>query len=501
MTNPSIGSLADRANAEPPTKSSDKTQVRPPQPAHRYREIAPSSDSDDMSGSENNSIPITTAPSSHPSPSPLNQPYQLVNHSRDLFAGVDSSQIDQDMITDELTEPRATKRKRADTSPDDSDAPASNRSYSVDPLQTPPPNQLGQSGVSLSAHVPHPPSTTTPAIALQNNSSAPRSPFPEIGFHRRVGTRLTKPNIKNVDVTGFLGESPLIGLDPRSVNTWKTIQGFKALVYPHDAAFEEDDKVKIGANMERAVALYLNGASLVVTAPEALSSFVNRKPDNCRPWCYLISQLTEESHDTIIKVGFIANQHAVLHVIPFTPKPSHYIGRIKNLTLDATLHHKVVKLIQKTLSDDTATMDYITTFIANHHDLIPKDVFKSRSAVNWVIKSVRAFNIQSEGQVGKEYSQWNWYIFTPTSIQEHVERWISTLAKVRFDSGIFGVGKTILNTKCSRCKSTNHFDVECPFTNRSPFIDATPTKKSQVSSRGGRGGRRGFNNNGSRGRK
>jgi hypothetical protein len=252
--------------------------------------------------------------------------------------------------------------------------------------------------------------------------------------------------------------------------------------------------------MERAIVLHLNGSSPTVTAPKIAENFDNGKAETPRPWCYLISQLTDKDLGIILKDGFIANQHAALHVIPFNPDPSHYIGRIKNLTIDANLHKSVVELIQKSISEDSTAMHFISDFLMSYHDLIPHPVFKSGNATNWTIGSIRAYNIQCDGQIGKENTQWKWYIHTPTRVQEQVEHWINTLAKITFDAGIYGVGETITYTNCTRCKSTNHNDTECPFTKRSQFVLPQPTKTPNNNTGGGGRGKKGNNSGNDKGK-
>jgi hypothetical protein len=293
------------------------------------------------------------------------------------------------MITDDLSESQSQKRKRTNTNPEELGTPPSQRLCNVGL----PPNQLGislnsptnsqdthLSQIQLGANV----STTL----LRNKvvASTPRttshSPAPSHGSN--TAGRPPPTGIRDLDVTGFLGDNPLIGIDPKAINTWKNIQGNKALVYPHDAAYSDDDKVKIGAQMAQAISHHLNSSGLIVTAPKIADAFRTRKAENRRPWCYLISQLSEEDLDIILKEGFIANQHAVLHVIPFTPNPSHYIGRIINITVDATHHRAMVKLIQNSLTEDSTTMKFITDFISVHHDFLPPGVFRSGNTVNWV---------------------------------------------------------------------------------------------------------------------
>jgi hypothetical protein len=155
----------------------------------------------------------------------------------------------------------------------------------------------------------------------------------------------------------------------------------------------------------------------------------------------------------------------------------------------------MVKLIRTSINEDSTTINFIADFITVHHDSIPTEVFKQGCAVDWIINSIKAYHIQSDGLIGKPFSQWKWYIFTPTRSQEFVEKWIKTLANVTFDAGIFGVGETTTSHKCTRCKSTNHANSECPFTNLSQFINPLPTKKPTNNTRGGRGGRRGNNRN------
>ena len=464
-------------------------------------------DSDEMSDSNGMSLVAPSDTSARMSPNTRGATVQ--HSSQDYFTGVASSQPDHDMVTDDPPNQHKNKRKRSDAGPEELSTPVSARSFTSPLLQNPPPNQLGISYSGLAntppsnspaysrTTLPHLPLGTNISTALLQNDMMTSTPKnlpqsrqvpPTNGKGKSVPTHPSPAQVKDVDVTGFIDDSPLIGLDPRVSDNWKSIPGRKAFAYPHDAAYSEDDKTLIGERMEQAIAHHLNGQSPVVTAPRIAPNY---EAKSRRPWCYLVSRLSEESLNIILKEGFIANQHAVLHIIPFTPDPSHYIGRIKNLTLDTNLHQSVVKLIQSSISEDTTTMNYICDFVVAHHDLIPKEVTIHRNTVDWLLNSIRAYHIQKDGQIGKAYSQWKWYIFTPTKNREHAEQWARTLAKVTFNAGIFGFGETTTDTRCTRCKSTNHVDSECPFTKRSQFVPSPPSKRPSNSTRGNRGQRKG----------
>lgn len=428
---------------EPPALP-QKTKYVPPQPQQSYSDPVVD-DSDEMSESENNSLVAFSAPS--------------------------ETSLDHDMITDDPTDHHANKRKRADTNPDEA-APASNRSFSSSLPRPSPHNQLGITFGDLSP-ISSPTtnlesSLPTMTVTSQQNEAAtstPRTSTPnQLTNPPNQGDIPSRPpsyEVKDLKITGFIGDNPLIGIETRHIVSWKKIPGPKAIVYPHDASFNETTKVRTGKQLELAITSYLKRTGHVVTAPKPTDGVEERKPFNRRPWVFLISQLAEKDLDKILAQGFITNEHASLHVIPFSPDPSHYIGRIKNLTIEPNLHQTVVKLIQKTISEDSVTMDFIVNFVTTYHDTIPPLVLKSSSTINWIINSVRAYHIQSEGRLGIEHSQWKWYIYTPTRIQERAELWLKTLAAISFDATIYGVGDTITNTKCTRCKSTNHTDLEC----------------------------------------
>ena len=467
----------------PETLAPPKTKSVLPQPQQSYRDPV-AEDSDEMSENESNS---------------------LVG-----FSISSDSSANQDMVTDDPSDYNGHKRKRADTNPDEL-APASNRSHNSPLPQSIPQNQLGITLGDFSptiADSDYPltrlqlePNMSTPSPQRSADASTPRTPDQRTNPPTREdNTNLTTiQEVKDIKVTGFLGDNPLIGIETKSIISWKKIPGFKALVYPHDSSFEETTKVKTGKQLELAIASHLKKTGHVVTAPKPAEGVEDRRPINRRPWVFLISQLTEKDLDKILNDEFITNEHASLHIIPFSPDPSHYIGRIKNLTIDPNLHQTVVKLIQRTISEDSVTTDFIVNFVTTYHDTIPPLILKSGTAINWIINSVKAYHIQSEGRLGMEHSQWKWYIFTPTRIQERVEQWTRTLAKISFDATIYGVGDTLTNIKCARCKSTNHSDNECPFTQHSDFI-VPKTTAEPSNPRGGRGGRRSNPNRGNSGR-
>ena len=495
----------DKNPPDPSTETpKPKTKYVPPQPEQSYRE-PPTLDSDDMSESENNSLVNLSSSSSQASALDHQAVARQLIPTPNFFAGLENTQSDQEMALEDSPDHNIQKRKRADTNPDDVGTPPSTRSFQSSLPQNPPSNQLGiynspspgpaLSQIHLGANV------STAALTDDAISSTPRSARPPHPANKRgpYTSRLPTPNVKDLDVTGFIGDNPMIGIEPQYINTWKDIQGNKALIYPHDASYSDENKVKIGADMARAIALHLNAPAPFVTAPGAIVNFDKRKSGGFRPWTYLVSGLSEEGLDTILNDAFIENQHAVLHVIPFPPGPSHYIGRIKNLTYDTDCYHTVTKLIFNSILEDASTMKYITDFVTAHHDLIPNEIRKRNIAVDWVLSSIKAFHIQKDNLIGIENSQWKWYIYTPTETEDHVTRWTQTLAGLTFNAGVYGIGETVTDIKCSRCKSTNHNHVECPFSKRSQFISPLPTKKPNTNTRGGRGGKRGGNSN-SRGR-
>ncbi|KAF9782883.1 hypothetical protein BJ322DRAFT_1022413 [Thelephora terrestris] len=499
------------AEVPPPTK----TKFAPPQPNQRYRDPV-DTDSDEMSENDCDSLTQLSLASSTSSRAQVELTVAQLQSSQNYFAGLENSQDPHPMETDDLTIPtsdqHAHKRKRADTNPEDQGTPSpamrSTKSQSNHPL---PPNQLG---LSTSSRTQTPPSTTSspaaentqlsrlslgsnlstaalrndtvPSPGRQSQSNQPQYPPSQPPRSRvTINTRVV-----NLEITGFLGENPLIGINPPSAAGWKSIGDLKALIYPHDASFVEEEKGVVTESMILVVALHLNCHRPIVTTPKQAKEFKKRKPANRRPWVFMITGLSEENLNTILANRFISNQHATLHVLPFDPPPSHYIGRIKNLTHDTDRQDSVICLIQNSIDTDSTVKSFIEEFIRTHNDNLPRSVLRKSYPLDWILSTVRAFPIQSEKKHGKPYSQWNWYIFTPTRIQEHVDEWIKTLATVQFDAITLGVGETITNLKCTRCKSTNHINSECPFTGRTPFVPTltAPTNNAPSTSRGGRGG-------------
>jgi len=419
------------------------------------------------------------------------------------------------METDDLPDLHANKRKRADTNPDEIDSPSPMRSFSHNLSQSLSQNQLGLSlpdqGYPSMANSPThghqlpslPLDSNISSAAFQNNafSSTPiDSPFRQFAEPTQENANKPPEKIENLEVTGFIGDNPLVGLDPIIITSWKEINDLKALVYPHDASYSEEDKGLIAEKMELAIAHHLNCHRPLVTTPKAAKNYESRKADNHRPWCYLVTKLSEENLDTIIKDRFISNHFTTLHILPFSPHPSHYIGRIRNLTYSEKQQKAVTTLIHRTLEDSSTVKNFIDEFTSSHHDLIPGSIVRRGKTREYIIKSARAFFIESGGISSKAHYQWNWYILTPTKKQEYTEPWTKFFADVIFNAGVQGVGDTITSLKCPRCKSTNHTEVECPFTKRSDHIKPPPSHQPARNTRGGRGGRRGNSRGRGRGR-
>lgn len=326
--------------------------------------------------------------------------------------------------------------------------------------------------------------------------TTPRShPLPNT-LHSRP-TPIPEYNIPDVEITGFLGDNPLAGMGTEMKEDWKSLPGPKALAYPHDASYAEDEKGLVAELMEKAIADFLTTQRPIVTPPKAARSTETRKTPNRRPWCYLISNLSEENIDLICAEGFISNIHATLHVLRFDPLPSHYVGRIRNLLHEPNQKQSVETLIRDTILSKPDVRSFILDFTASHHDLIPHEVLNHGDALTWTVNSVRAYHIQNGGKPGKSKSQWKWYIFTPTKDPEHVATWTATLLQVEFNATVLGWGDSLADHKCTRCKSTNHTEDECLFTKRSDFIQPPPTNRKAGDRT--RGGHRGRGNRGGRG--
>ena len=490
--NPKIVPTASPSSTPPPPPP--KTKYVPPQPTRSYRD-PPTPDFDDMSESDTHSLHNVSASESNASlghrPSP--HQYQLSSLPSAETGNPKGPQPMETDDTNDTNDHHAIKRKRADTNPKETSTPSSTRSFSYHHTQQ---NQLGISFPNHShastnnspfqgQQLPSLPLGSHISTAILNSSAFSSTPRdPPYDQHTEPTTqehaKRAPERIDNLAVTGFLGDNPLTGLDPIIISTWKEINDLKALIYPHDASYSEDDKGQIAEKMELAIAHHLNCHCPLVTTPKAVKNYESRKTENRRPWCYLVTKLSEENLDTIIKDKFISNHYATLHVLPFSPHPSHYIGRIRNLTYSEREQKTVIALIQKTLDESSTVKNFIDEFTASHHDLIPHSISRRGKSREYIIKSARAFFIESGGIASKANYQWNWYILTPTTTPEHIETWTKFFADLIFNAGVHSVGDTVTTLKCLRCKSTNHTGVECPFTKRSDHIKPTPSVRATL---------------------
>jgi len=261
----------------PPPKP--KTKHVPPQPPQRYRDPI-ISDSDEMS--DRDSIVALSSNSSDVSTNDLStrkpQGYPPAPPSR----ATDPSS-DHEMDTEDTTDQHVNKRKRADTNPEDTGPPASSRPFNASlPLNHP--NQLG-----LSTGSRDPNSATNSPTSNRNQlsqlptgmnistaifhgnaiSSTPRGIPPTnprtVPSRKKKNPHPLTHKVRDADVTGFIGDNPLTGLDPTVILSWKNISGLKALAYPHDASYSEKDKGRIAEEMELAIALHLNGQRPIIT--------------------------------------------------------------------------------------------------------------------------------------------------------------------------------------------------------------------------------------------
>ena len=246
---------------------------------------------------------------------------------------------------------------------------------------------------------------------------------------------------------------------------------------------------------------FLSSRRPKVTAPMAAKTQDQKKSThNRRPWCYLVTGLSEENADYICDEAFISNKHATIHVLRFNPTPSHYVGRIRNLTYKPSQCKTIEALIRAAIHEDPNIREFITKFTTSYNDLVPPSVTQSGEMLAWIVDSVKVYDIQNSGTPGRPHTQWKWYIFTPTRIPEQVANWTRTLLELPIHASVFGYGKILTDHKCVRCKSTNHSSEECTFDKQSNFINTTSTTKApgNIPRGGGKGRGRGRGSRGTR---
>ena len=321
------------------------------------------------------------------------------------------------------------------------------------------------------------------------------------GFHppphdppRIHRTPLPPPMIPDADVTGFAGDNPLLGLHQTVKTSWIGLEEPKALAYPHAASYSEVNKGTTANSIMNAISEHLNGRRPKVTAP-TINNTLTGEGDNRRPWCYLVTGLPKRDLASLIKLGFLSNANASVHIIPFDPPPSGYVARITDLTFTATSRPTVENLIKQTISAHETVRNFMKEFIAENNDLIPQPVRESDRALEWIIESVHAYHVLAGGELRPDNnsSHWRWYILTPTSDAAKAKVWTENLLQLEFNAVTDGYGRHATNFKCRGCKSTNHNEGECPFPEKTPHLKKfTTVSRSQGGKKPrGRGGGRG----------
>ena len=301
-----------------------------PQPSQSYRDpVASDSDSEIMSETDRNSL-VSVTNSLTNSPQMRTNTYQSPSHN--AYAPLEV----QPMDTDEALNP--LKRTRENETSDDSvtlpphhrpssiyfpESPLSNQQGTTFP--TPQTRQLGDTSMNRdtahSSHVSR--DINTSADTTANDGIVTSTPtHPLLGLPHTSELHMSPELMVDKNVTGFLGTNPLIGMNPNTIHSWyHDIEGNKTLVYPHDASFLEDTKCQIAEKLELAIASHLGCLEVTVTTPTAIPGFESRNNENRRPWCYLLSDISGENKQTLLADGFVANQHACFHILPFDPPP------------------------------------------------------------------------------------------------------------------------------------------------------------------------------------
>lgn len=332
-----------------PAPPTSKTKSVPPQPLQSYQDP----DEDVTMEAEESHTSLVAPPTASVANSPTNSglntppppPPRQQGITPNYFEGLDSPSNNPQTTRDIWADLRIPKRRRTGSFENSVGPPTPGSHREVNsPLDAP--NALGLSldhlgpprnnpqNVGLILPPPGQPRTAPAQSQSQLPYETPGT-FVDSPMTDRVPTLpLTTPfrmpflrtpsyNIPDADVTGFLGDNPMAGMDLIMRAEWKELPHPKALVYPHDASYSPDQKGSIAEQIKKAITKHLSTGSFVVTAPVAPKSQQDgKKPaHNRRPWCYLVSGLSEDDTDQICSDAFISNEHATIHVLRFDPPP------------------------------------------------------------------------------------------------------------------------------------------------------------------------------------
>jgi len=487
----------------PPTKAPTLPSTRyvPPQPIQRFQDPGNSGNSDDMEG-ETQEHPINVA-----TPAQTNTTHDDIQHP---VVGVEGSQWNLSRVGSNHLERQSSKRPRTSATSDDEDDemqphPLDRMSVSPSPPQppgphhhhsTPTPGALKPSSSKIR------PTQFTMRVDPPTSAAQPSPPHPSQGQnHPRARTSThTLPPIPDANITGFAGENPLTGLlDPVKIS-WIALKNPKLLAYPHGYSHSESEKLATANSIQNAISERLPGHRPKVTSPTAAPN-QSGGGGSQRPWCYLITGLSEEDMGALTALEFISNANASIHILPFTPPPSDYVARIMDLTFAAGDREAVIDLIKKSIRSHESARSFMEDFITNDNDRIPPDILESGGALEWIIDSVQAYHVLVGGDLRPDNSliHWRWYIHTPTSTPERALIWTRSLLQLEFNAVVDGYGRHTSAFKCRGCKSTSHSDEECPFPKRAPLLrpstvisggrdDKRPRGKGPVRGRAGRKG-------------
>lgn len=313
----------------------------------------------------------------------------------------------------------------------------------------------------------------------------------------------------DVDITGLSGENPLIDLLVELKDGWKGIDQPKLLAVPYRATYSDEHKFQTADQIKTAISHALGGATPEVLAPERSPSALGAASTYRPPWCYLITDLQEDDVDLLVSNKFISNQFFGVQLLPFSPPPSGYIASIRGLTWKKNSDAPAVEnLIRKTIEDNILHRMFISDFVADKNDRIPREVVGQGLAAAWTVGTIRAYlHTQGEENTPSAVHLWRWYIYTPCSKDEDITAWTNRLKPLFFNAITKGWGTPYDIDRCTGCKSTNHSTSGCPFPKKFPQLNETNPAPSRAQGRGrgrtakdrgrgreGRGRGRGFRN-------
>ncbi|KAJ7763068.1 hypothetical protein B0H16DRAFT_1805971 [Mycena metata] len=251
-------------------------------------------------------------------------------------------------------------------------------------------------------------------------------------------------------------ESPLRNTTDLNRAAWAGVKGHKAFIRVYRAKYAANTR-DVVAKLAFVIKCLVDTPRVIISPPDEREKLDER---HAAPWNFMVSELTEEAHKTLIAQGWWSTPTITFYIFDFNLRLPRYIMTLQNLCL-AQDEDETRKFVARLVKDKLKSLKEAVDFLAKHSG---GDTKAATDALDTI--EVRALEITLPGPGEVTDLLWNVYFTPPSTIDFfRLLEWTAGIRTLTFPSNLHGTGVPRVGPDqlfCIGCKGYDHPTGLCP---------------------------------------